>query len=110
MIVKKTQVVWCPSPEAFRLFKNEENMEKATSHTQLVDEGCDMTPYGWIKVGVANVTYNFAPPKDGVKQAVEACDVAIDKLRKECEEKISAIQMLKQDFLALPAPKEFQDD
>lgn len=108
-MLKKLQIVWCSSPESFVRYKDADAVERA-DYAQLSDPVCDMKPYGWIKVGSAEVTYTFDPVEAGVHAALAACDKAEAKLREELNDKLAEILEIRQQLLCLPSPKESFND
>ena len=108
-MLKVTKIVWCSSPEQFLLYKNA-SPENQESYTSLAHTNCDMTEYGWVKVGMAEISFDLYPLDDGIAAALAGCDKAEAKLREELNDKLAGILEIRQKLLCLPAPKEPFDE
>jgi len=104
------QKVWCSSPEHFASYKNCREEEARFNYVTLTSIDSDMLPYGWILLGQAEIVCFVDSIESGMPQALAACDKAEEKLRNELNTKLTAIDSIRQNLLALPAPKGEDDD
>lgn len=103
------QAVWCQSPEYFAQYKNAKDEHKY-NYVTLISPDSDMSSYGWVRIGTAEVVCEVDPIEDGIAAAVAACDLAEEKLRNELNKKLAEIGTVKQNLLSLPAPKTSDGD
>ena len=66
---------------------------------------CDMTEYGWVKVGTVDHQFHLELSDKQTQEALASLDMAEKKLTDEYMEKLNALKQVRQEFLALPAPK-----
>ena len=69
----------------------------------------DMTEYGWIRVGVAEIFPEYQQTDEIRRLALQECEKAIEKVSKEFTEKINVLRTFRSELLCLEAPKAGQD-
>jgi len=102
--------LWCSSPEHFVSYKNAETDTDRAQIITILDNGLDMETCGWIPVGTATVDMRFDSVENGMASAIAACDLAEQELRSKLNEQLAAIDSIRQNLLALPAPKAKEED
>lgn len=71
---------------------------------------CDMTDYGWVKVGEAEITCTFTETAEAKAAALKATNEAIVKLETEMLTKLAALKAFRSELLCLEAPSKESDD
>lgn len=109
-----TETLWVSNPQKLKELMELSALEKGYSErvfelTHGANTNCGMTEYGWIKVGTVDHQFHLELSDKQTQDALASLDMAEKKLTDEYMEKLSALKQVRQEFLALPAPKA-QDD
>lgn len=68
------------------------------------DQSCDMTEHGWVKIGVAEITYTIFDNADPTPSQLQAIDKEIARVEVEAQSKVNQLRQKKANLLALPGP------
>lgn len=109
-----TETLWAVNPQNLKSLMElrlgcEDYDQQVHMLTHAYDLDCDMTSYGWVKVGTVRHHYNLELSDKLMQDALVAIDMAEKKLTDEYMEKLNALKQVRQEFLALPAPKASND-
>ena len=98
------QTVWLTSPDELKEidFNDPVSIE---SHTSLTSPRYQMEAQGWVKLGMATISYGELAKRNAITVAAAAqIDKAIEGLRAETEVKINEFLRVQQELLCLEAP------
>ena len=105
-----TETLWITNPQ-----KLKELRELSTTgegyEAQLIELArgasplCDMTGYGWIKVGTVDRQFHLELSDKQTQDALASLALAEKELTAAYMEKLNALKQVRQELLALPAPK-----
>ena len=70
------------------------------------DTGFDMTEHGWVKIGEGTLTCTITPGLNPLQEQIKAIDKQVEVVNTECQKKFHDLWVLKNNLLALEAPKE----
>lgn len=96
---------WASSPEMLRSFLAANSPEEQWEIATLASPEADMTHYGWVEVGHAEVEYSFLQKELLIPEGIRTLDLAERKLREDLNDKLRVLRGLRQDLLALTAPE-----
>ncbi|MGD9674520.1 MAG: hypothetical protein AB7U98_13690 [Candidatus Nitrosocosmicus sp.] len=68
------------------------------------NQSVDMTEHGWVKIGVAEITYTIFDNVDPTASQLQAIDNEISRVQVEAQSKVNQLRQKKANLLALPAP------
>jgi len=102
-----TAKLWVTQPSTVKYLRDlpmDADFETNVKDTTVVSNA-DMTEYGWVCIGTADMDFHLDLTDRTMQAAVASFDLAEQTLRAEYEQKLRALAQAKQEFLALPAPR-----
>ena len=105
-----TETLWVSNPQKLKELRElstaaEDYEEQLTELTCRASRHCDMTEYGWIKVGTVDHQFHLELSDKQTQDALASLALAEKELTDVYMGKLNALRQVRQELLALPAPK-----